>query len=174
MDLDSLVFFFMDLFFFQVGAAMKGVWIGTYHSLCWRMLREHHDKLRLPADFAVASAQQQLRFIRELLGGGSDGVEGGSDGETDGVTEQRGGADEHFSAKRGGVGAGVSAAAGLQHILRWKERGLRPRDVPVTEATDACRRAARSLYAPYQRRLWQVGLFLCFFCCSNSSVARYI
>ena len=47
------------------GPAAEGAWLGTFHSICWRMLREHHHHLALPPDFRVAAEADQLRLLTE-------------------------------------------------------------------------------------------------------------
>ena len=45
------------------GHAADGAWLGTFHSVCWRMLRENHHYLSLPADFTVAAEADQIRLL---------------------------------------------------------------------------------------------------------------
>lgn len=47
------------------GNAADGAWLGTFHSVCWRMLRENHRYLSLPPDFTVAAEADQMRLIDE-------------------------------------------------------------------------------------------------------------
>ena len=35
----------------------KGMWLGTFHSICARMVRQHHELLDLPRGFAVLPSQ---------------------------------------------------------------------------------------------------------------------
>lgn len=51
-----------------VGARMlKYMWVGTFHSICARMLREKGDKIGLDRDFTIYDADDQLRLVRECL-----------------------------------------------------------------------------------------------------------
>ncbi len=45
---------------------VRGMWIGTFHGLCHRMLRAHHLLARLPATFQILDAQDQLAAIKRL------------------------------------------------------------------------------------------------------------
>lgn len=45
----------------------RGMWIGTFHGLCNRLLRAHHRDAGLPQTFQILDAQDQLSFIKRLL-----------------------------------------------------------------------------------------------------------
>ncbi|GAA5786748.1 UvrD-helicase domain-containing protein [Chitiniphilus shinanonensis] len=45
----------------------RGLWIGTFHGLCNRMLRLHHRDAGLPATFAILDSQDQLAAIKRTL-----------------------------------------------------------------------------------------------------------
>ncbi|MCM8613916.1 UvrD-helicase domain-containing protein [Accumulibacter sp.] len=45
----------------------RGMWIGTFHGLCNRLLRAHHREAGLPAQFQILDAADQLAAIRRLL-----------------------------------------------------------------------------------------------------------
>jgi len=47
----------------------RGMWIGTFHGLCNRLLRAHHRDAGLPQTFQILDAQDQLSFIKRLLKG---------------------------------------------------------------------------------------------------------
>jgi DNA helicase II / ATP-dependent DNA helicase PcrA len=57
----------------RVGAMMtvnpRGMWIGTFHGLCNRMLRAHAREAGLPAAFQILDSQDQLAAIKRLLKG---------------------------------------------------------------------------------------------------------
>jgi DNA helicase-2/ATP-dependent DNA helicase PcrA len=44
----------------------RGMWIGTFHGLCNRMLRAHHRAANLPQLFQIMDAQDQLALIKRL------------------------------------------------------------------------------------------------------------
>ncbi|HVF65234.1 MAG TPA: UvrD-helicase domain-containing protein [Casimicrobiaceae bacterium] len=44
----------------------RGMWVGTFHGLCNRMLRTHHRDAELPALFQILDTQDQLALIKRL------------------------------------------------------------------------------------------------------------
>ena len=46
-----------------------GMWIGTFHGLCNRLLRAHHKEAGLPSTFQILDTQDQLSAIKRLLKG---------------------------------------------------------------------------------------------------------
>jgi len=47
----------------------RGMWMGTFHGLCNRMLRAHHRDAGLPQAFQILDSQDQLAAIKRLLKG---------------------------------------------------------------------------------------------------------
>ncbi|MDW8324784.1 MAG: 3'-5' exonuclease [Burkholderiales bacterium] len=45
----------------------RGMWVGTFHGLCHRLLRLHHREAGLPQSFQILDAQDQLAAIKRLL-----------------------------------------------------------------------------------------------------------
>ena len=45
---------------------VRGMWIGTFHGLCNRLLRAHHRTVNLPATFQILDTQDQLSAIKRL------------------------------------------------------------------------------------------------------------
>jgi DNA helicase-2/ATP-dependent DNA helicase PcrA len=45
----------------------RGMWIGTFHGLCNRMLRAHHRDANLPQTFQILDTSDQLSAIKRLL-----------------------------------------------------------------------------------------------------------
>jgi len=45
----------------------RGMWMGTFHGLCNRMLRAHHRDAGLPQSFQILDTQDQLAVIKRLL-----------------------------------------------------------------------------------------------------------
>jgi DNA helicase-2/ATP-dependent DNA helicase PcrA len=45
----------------------RGMWIGTFHGLCNRMLRAHHREAGLPSLFQILDSADQLAAIKRLL-----------------------------------------------------------------------------------------------------------
>ena len=104
----------------------KGMWLGTIHSICARMVREHHERLSLPRNFEVLAENDLTQMVAMLIR-------------------------RHQSAL-GVQSSGGGASAVLQQILLWKERGVRPADVRASE-TSANSALAAAIYPEYQMAL---------------------
>ncbi len=50
-----------------VGDAARAMWIGTFHSLCARLLREHAAKVGLTSHFAIFDQDDQTALLRRIL-----------------------------------------------------------------------------------------------------------
>jgi DNA helicase-2/ATP-dependent DNA helicase PcrA len=47
--------------------SVRGMWLGTFHGLCNRMLRAHHRDANLPQTFQILDSADQLSAIKRLL-----------------------------------------------------------------------------------------------------------
>lgn len=83
---------------------VRGMWIGTFHGLCNRLLRAHHKAAGLPQAFQILDTQDQLSAIKRLC-------------KQFNVDEER------FPPKQLAY-----------FIAGCKEEGLRPGDVPAHDA----------------------------------------
>src|SRR5438094_3000858 len=45
---------------------LRGMWVGTFHGLCNRMLRAHHRAANMPQLFQIIDTQDQLALIKRL------------------------------------------------------------------------------------------------------------
>src|SRR3977135_4556899 len=45
----------------------RGMWVGTFHGLCNRMLRAHYREAGLPQLFQILDSQDQLALVKRLL-----------------------------------------------------------------------------------------------------------
>ena len=45
----------------------RGMWVGTFHGLCNRLLRAHHREAGLPASFQILDISDQLSVIKRLM-----------------------------------------------------------------------------------------------------------
>src|SRR5450830_2101043 len=45
----------------------RGMWVGTFHGLCNRLLRTHYRDAALPQSFQILDSQDQLSMIKRLL-----------------------------------------------------------------------------------------------------------
>src|SRR5579863_6997509 len=50
-----------------MGGSAGGMWIGTFHSIAHRLLRQHWREAGLPQTFQILDAEDQHRLIRRLL-----------------------------------------------------------------------------------------------------------
>jgi len=112
----------------RIGALIGGVvegmqWLGTFHSIGARMLRRHAELAGLKSNFTILDADDQLRLIKQIV-------------EAAGIDEKR-----------------WPPRTLAAMIDGWKNRGLRPGDVPDGEAHGFAFGKGRALYAEYQARL---------------------
>lgn len=47
--------------------SIQSMWLGTFHGLCHRLLRQHHKEVQLPASFQIIDTADQLALIKRLL-----------------------------------------------------------------------------------------------------------
>ncbi|HXA25070.1 MAG TPA: UvrD-helicase domain-containing protein [Acetobacteraceae bacterium] len=106
-----------------LGRPVEGLWLGTFHALCARMLRRHAELVGLTPNFSILDADDQLRLLKQVMEA------------------------ERVDAKR------WAPPALMAVIQRWKDRGLTPERITPAEDTDFAAGRARELYAAYQARL---------------------
>src|SRR5512143_4145581 len=46
---------------------LRGMWIGTFHGLCNRMLRAHHREAGLPQTFQILDSADQLSAVKRVM-----------------------------------------------------------------------------------------------------------
>ncbi len=49
-----------------LGTSLSGMWVGTFHGLAHRLLRQHWQAAQLPQSFQILDADDQLRLIRRI------------------------------------------------------------------------------------------------------------
>ena len=106
-----------------LGQPAEGLWLGTFHALCARMLRRHAQLAGLQSNFTILDTDDQLRLLKQVMEAG------------------------RIDPKRWAP----NALMGI--VQRWKDRGLTPARVTAAEDTDFAGGQARALYAAYQARL---------------------
>ena len=84
--------------------SVRGMWIGTFHGLCNRLLRAHHKAAGLAQSFQIFDTQDQLSAIKRLC-------------------KQHNVDDERFPPKQLAY-----------FIAHCKEEGMRPGDVPTHDS----------------------------------------
>ncbi|WP_305095738.1 ATP-dependent helicase [Croceibacterium aestuarii] len=107
-----------------IGDAVEGMpWLGTFHSICARMLRRHAELVGLQSNYTIIDTDDQIRLLKQLI---SD----------QGLDEKR------WPARQ---------LAGL--IDRWKNRGLNPGDLDAVENEAYANGKGQQMYGLYQQRL---------------------
>ena len=106
-----------------LGRPVEGLWLGTFHALCARMLRRHAALVGLSSNFTILDTDDQLRLLKQLMEA------------------------ERIDTKR------WPPALLMATIQRWKDRGLTPARITPAEDSDAANGRAKELYAAYQKRL---------------------
>jgi ATP-dependent DNA helicase UvrD/PcrA len=110
-----------------LGRPVEGLWLGTFHALCARMLRRHAEQVGLKSNFTILDTDDQLRLLKQVM----------EAARTD--------------PKR------WPPPALMAIIQRWKDRGLTPARISPAEETDFANGAAKGLYEAYQARLRAVN-----------------
>lgn len=47
--------------------SIEGLWVGTFHGLCHRLLRRHHEEARLPKEFHILDSDDQARILKRVI-----------------------------------------------------------------------------------------------------------
>jgi DNA helicase-2/ATP-dependent DNA helicase PcrA len=98
-------------------------WMGTFHSVSARILRQHAELVDLKPQFTILDTDDQIRLIKQLL-------------EAENIDEKR------WPARQ---------FAGM--LDTWKNRGWLPEDVPLSDSSYFASGKGHRLYADYQARL---------------------
>ena len=107
-----------------IGEEMSaGLWLGTFHAPCLRILRRHQEVVGLRPSFSILDPDDQERLLKQVL------------------------ADANVDAKR------WPARWLSSIVQRWKDKGWRPEQVPADRAGDFADGRAPALYEAYQERL---------------------
>lgn len=89
----------------QVGQVIEGMpWLGTFHSLCVKILRRHAELVGLKSSFTILDTDDQLRLLKQLI-------------QAEQIDEKR-----------------WPPRMLLGLIDRWKNRAWMPEKVPASEA----------------------------------------
>ena len=51
----------------MLGTSTRGMWVGTFHGLCNRLLRAHHRDVNLPQTFQILDSADQLGLIKRVM-----------------------------------------------------------------------------------------------------------
>jgi DNA helicase-2/ATP-dependent DNA helicase PcrA len=50
-----------------IGPSASQLWMGTFHGIAHRLLRQHHEEARLPQSFQIIDGDDQQRLIRRVM-----------------------------------------------------------------------------------------------------------
>ncbi|WP_428375363.1 ATP-dependent helicase [Lichenicoccus sp.] len=106
-----------------LGRPAEGLWLGTFHALCARMLRRHAEYVGLTSSFTILDTDDQIRLLKQVM-------------EANRIDNKR-------WPPQGLMGV----------IQRWKDRGLSPERITPAEDSEFAGGRARLVYADYQARL---------------------
>ena len=107
-----------------IGGAVEGMtWLGTFHSIGVKILRNHAELAGLRSGFSILDTDDQIRLLKQLL-------------EAHDIDEKRWPARQLASLIDG-----------------WKNRGLTPDRIPSGEAGSFANGLGGQLYREYQQRL---------------------
>lgn len=106
-----------------LGETVEGLWLGTFHAICARMLRRHAEYVGLQSSFNIIDTDDQIRLLKQMM-------------EPYKIDTKRWPANQLMGI-----------------IQRWKDRGLTPDRVGTAEDTDFANGHARAIYQAYQERL---------------------
>jgi DNA helicase-2/ATP-dependent DNA helicase PcrA len=107
-----------------LGEVAEGMpWLGTFHSICTKLLRRHAEMVELRSDFTILDTDDQLRLMKQVI-------------QAENLDEKR-----------------WPARLLATYIDGWKNRALTPQKVPPGEAALFANGRGAELYAAYQQRL---------------------
>lgn len=107
-----------------IGRTVEGLWLGTFHSLCVRILRRHAERVGLKTNFTILDTDDQLRLLKQLIKA------------------------ENLDEKK------WPPRLVLSTISLWKDRALSPQQVSSSDtASYSSDNPCQKLYTLYQERL---------------------
>jgi len=105
------------------GTPVEGWWLGTFHSICARILRRHAECVGLKSNFTILDSDDQVRLIKQLMG------------------------TLPIDAKK------WPPRVLNSFIQKWKDRGYTPQMISADECRDLAEGYLQQLYGAYQDRL---------------------
>ncbi|MCB1384855.1 MAG: UvrD-helicase domain-containing protein [Nitratireductor sp.] len=107
-----------------VGEQVEGMpWLGTFHSICARILRRHAELVGLKSSFSILDTDDQIRLLKQLI-------------RAEGIDDKR-----------------WPARLFAGQIDQWKNKGLSPEKISEGDARSFADGRGRALYQQYQERL---------------------
>jgi ATP-dependent DNA helicase UvrD/PcrA len=106
-----------------IGRPVEGWWLGTFHALAARILRQHAEAAGLKPNFTIIDTDDQLRLIKQII-------------QAEGLDSQK-----------------WPSRVVLGIVERWKDRGLTPDKVSAAEQAEVGGGRILGIYREYQQRL---------------------
>ncbi|MBA5727005.1 ATP-dependent helicase [Bombella mellum] len=106
---------------------VEGLWVGTFHSLCTRMLRQHAVLVGLERNFTILDMDDQIRLLKQVI------------------------EPWNLDIKR------WPPAQIMHQIQLWKDQALLPEAITSAQVTEFANGQTRAIYASYQTRLKELN-----------------
>lgn len=106
-----------------LGQPVEGMWMGTFHSICNKILRRHAELVGLSPNFTILDTDDQIRLLKQLIK--AEGID-----------------DKKWPARE---------MAGL--IDRWKNKAIMADKLPASEGESFAGGLGGKIYRLYQERL---------------------
>ena len=110
-----------------INKPVEGLWLGSFHKICARMLRQNATLVGLTSNFTILDTDDQLRLIKQITPAYS------------------------IDTKR------VSPQLILGTIQFWKDKGYSPDNLPNDEINKSGNSLIKTIYAHYQKRLREIN-----------------
>lgn len=110
-----------------LGYQAQGLWLGTFHSICAKILRRYADLIGFESNYTIIDTSDQLKLLKDII-------------ISYDIDEKK------WPAKQ---------LLGI--ISSWKDRGLSPEKITASETFDFADGKAVRLYKTYQKRLRDIN-----------------
>lgn len=110
-----------------LGRPVEGLWLGTFHSLCARMLRQHAPHVGLERNFTILDTDDQLRLLKQVI------------------------EPWKLDLKRS------PPAQIMHQIQLWKDQALLPDGITAAQTPELANGQLPAIYAAYQIRLKEMN-----------------
>ena len=107
----------------KLTGALSGIWLGTFHNLCLRILRKHASLVGLNSNFTILDDSDQVRILKDIF----------NDLQVD---------KDKYPAKNM-----------IHYIQRWKDNALPPHMVSLDRVGNLANGRLHTAYQRYQERL---------------------
>ncbi len=107
----------------MLGQPVDGMWLGTFHSIAARMLRQHAELVGLKSNFTILDDDDQIRLLKQVM------------------------EDRNVDAKK------WPPRMVMGFLQRWKDRGETPTQVNAADGGDVAGGKLPEIYREYQSRL---------------------